>query len=107
MNENAGDSGGVSKNVDTMQSDLNMNSFRLTGLPSTLPGMGNDAVSWSQAVQLARDRPSQLLHISILFLHMQTSILTCRQWLDLESGSICERGCAVEKCTRRLTGVSE
>jgi len=46
---------GVSKSGDTMLGDLNMNNFRLTGLPSSVPQIGSEAVSWSQAVQLVRD----------------------------------------------------
>ena len=47
---------GVSKSGDTMLGDLNMNNFRLTGLPSKLhPESGSEAISWSQAVQLVRD----------------------------------------------------
>ena len=32
-----------------------MNNFRLTGLPTSLPQTGSDAVSWTRAVQLVRD----------------------------------------------------
>jgi len=34
---------------------LDMNNFRLTGLPPSLRKIGSDAVSWSQAVRLVRD----------------------------------------------------
>ena len=43
------------KTGSTMLGDINMNNFRLTGLPSTLPRTGSDAVSWSRAVRLVRD----------------------------------------------------
>ena len=46
---------GISKNGDTMLGDLNMNNFRLTGLPTTVPETGSGAVSWAHAVQLVRD----------------------------------------------------
>jgi len=50
VDENAG----ISKTGDTMLGDLNMNNFRLTGLPTTLPNTPNDAVSWLRAVELVR-----------------------------------------------------
>ena len=51
VDENAG----ISKTGGTMLGDLNMNNFRLTGLPTTLPNTPNDAVSWLRAVELVRD----------------------------------------------------
>jgi len=45
----------ISKRGGEILGNLNMNNFRLTGLPPGLPEIGNDAVSWSQAVQLVKD----------------------------------------------------
>ena len=51
---------GVSKRGDTMLGNLNMNNFRLTGLPSTAhPESGSEAISWSQAIQLVRDAETE------------------------------------------------
>jgi len=38
-----------------MLGHVDMNNFRLIGLPPDLPEIGSDAVSWSQAVQLVKD----------------------------------------------------
>jgi len=46
---------GISKTGGEMLGNLDMNNFRLTGLPPGLPDMGSDAVSWSQALRLVRD----------------------------------------------------
>jgi len=51
VDENAG----ISKTGAAMLGNLDMNNFRLTGLPSTVPQTGSDAVSWSRAVQLVRE----------------------------------------------------
>jgi len=45
----------ISKTGAAMLGNLDMNNFRLTGLPSTVPQTGSDAVSWSRAVQLVRE----------------------------------------------------
>ena len=36
----------ISKAGGAMSGDLDMNNFRLTGLPSSLPQSGSNAVSW-------------------------------------------------------------
>jgi len=46
---------GISKTGGEMLGNLEMNNFRLTGLPPGLPEVGSDAVSWSQPVRLVRD----------------------------------------------------
>jgi len=46
---------GISKTGGEMLGNLDMNNFRLTGLPPGLPEIGSDAVSCSQAVRLVRD----------------------------------------------------
>ena len=50
VDENAG----ISKTGGRLLGNLNMNNFRLTGQPPSLPQRGNDAVSWSQVTRLVR-----------------------------------------------------
>jgi len=47
-------SAAIWKTVGEMLGHLDMNNFRLTGLPSGLPEICSDAVSWSQAVHLVK-----------------------------------------------------
>ena len=49
------DNAGISKTGGEMLGHLDMNNFRLTGLPPGVPEVGSDAVGWSQAVQLVKD----------------------------------------------------
>jgi len=46
---------GVSKGGVEMEGNINMGGYRVTGLPSSIPEAGSDAVCWSRAVQLVRD----------------------------------------------------
>jgi len=56
---------GISKNGDTMLGDLDMNGYRLTGLPENLPGRDSDAISWSRAVQLVRDSERDCIALKV------------------------------------------
>ena len=46
---------GIWKTGGEMLGNLDINNFRLTGLPQGLPEIGSDAANWSQAVQLVKD----------------------------------------------------
>jgi len=45
----------VSRKGDTMQGDLDMGGYRITGLNTCLPPRHTDAVCWSRAVELTRE----------------------------------------------------
>ena len=60
---------GVSKNGDAMLGNLDMNGYRLTGLPENLPGRDSDAISWSRAVQLVRDSERDCIR-SVSYTHL-------------------------------------
>jgi len=45
----------VSRSGDSMQSDLDMGGYRISGLNTSLPPMHTDAVCWSRAVELTRE----------------------------------------------------
>ena len=55
VDERSGGTDKVSKHGDSMEEGLDMGSYRIFGLNTTLPPRDTDAVCWSRAVELTRE----------------------------------------------------